>query len=205
MRASGLHAVAVAVLLVASSTGCDRQKTAGTHADAGADAPVTPGDVGTPDAGPPPIIHADGPMPGPDAVLGRAGPYAVTLADYDHATHVSLLFSPDPSITSMTPQQLAAIQVHFTLTRALLRRKIVVDEAHRRGLKVDDAEIEAFLKKDDKLHRFAGMSDAQRTKALARYGLTRADLRQAVTEELLQQKLTDALLDAVDDGVIWKA
>jgi len=70
---------------------------------------------------------------------------------------------------------------------ALIDRKLAISEAKKRGITVSDKELKLAL--DDIRKRNNITDDASLDKALSQEGLTLKDLKQQITEQLLQERL----------------
>ncbi len=70
---------------------------------------------------------------------------------------------------------------------ALIDRKLAISEAKKRGIAVSDKELNQAL--DDIRKRNNITDDAALDKALSQEGLTLKDLKQQITEQLLQERL----------------
>ena len=70
---------------------------------------------------------------------------------------------------------------------ALIDRKLAISEAKKRGITVSDKELNQTL--DDVRKRNNITDDASLDKALSQEGLTLKDLKQQITEQLLQERL----------------
>lgn len=167
-------------------------------------------DVGVSDAGraeaQPKIVYAEGPKPTDETVIASAGDHKVTIADFDRATQISLLFAPS-GVTEMPPERMALPHVHVTMTQALLSQQVIDAEAERRGIEVSDAEIKQWLLDNDMLNRFGKLFDKSEllSEAIEPYGLTADDLRHVARTEILNEKLAEALLEDVPRDEVWRA
>ncbi len=86
---------------------------------------------------------------------------------------------------------------------ALIDRKLAISEAKKRGITVSDKELNLAL--DDIRKRNNITDDASLDKALSQEGLTLKDLKQQITEQLLQERLmslTTAGKVAVSDAEV---
>lgn len=152
------------------------------------------------------IVKEEGPAPTPDTPIATAGEHRVTVADFERASKVSLLFAPGEQ-TALAPERLAVPHVHLTMTRALLAQKLLEAEAAERGVEVTEEEMEKWLREHKLLSRYGKLwDDPERLAAkLAPLELTVDDLRYVARVELLKTKLAEPLLEDVPDEEIWRA
>jgi hypothetical protein len=114
------------------------------------------------------------------------------------------LFDREPSRRALPTDVLQAPHVQHGTALNLLAILWTRQEAEKRGIKVDDAELEAKLSEEAPLRRFAGLDAEGRAKLLAEFGLEPSDLTLVARDTALSDKLAQALLDELTEAQLWE-
>lgn len=208
-RITTLAACLVLLLLAAIAACDDTKKTDATTTTGPQTAAPTSGEAKAEANGKskekPRIVKEEGPAPTDDTVIASAGDLEVTMADFEHASQISLLFAPD-GVTELPPERLALPHVHLTMTRSLLSQKAILEEVERRGLMPDEEALVGWLTEHDRLGKYGKRMDQPEKLAamLEPLGLDRDDLLRVARAEVASDRLTEALLEEVSDEEIWE-
>lgn len=94
--------------------------------------------------------------------------------------------------TGITPKGKAGKEIERQTLEALIDRKLAKAEAKRRGMKIEDKELAAALASFRKKNRLE--DDEALSKALNQAGLTLKELKQTITDQIIQERLVTIAL-----------
>lgn len=190
-------------VILAVATGCQEKKlpTPPPRADVAVQAPAEVAPA-TPTSK---IVKDEGPMPTPDTPIATAGDFKVTVADFEEASAISLLFAPDDR-TELPKETMALPHVHVTMARSLLSQRVIGAELERRGIKPTTEELNAYLREHPRLGRFGQHIDEPEAlkAALDPLRLEPKQLLRIAWEELGNQMLANAMVEDIKDEDIWQ-
>ncbi len=200
-------------ILLLTLAACDRNTPAipptqdvSTAATPVADSP----DVGV-DAGPTlPIRYLEGPMPTQETEVGKVGDFRVTLGDFERAVRLGSLFAPQAAtgdFPEVPLERLATPTVQFTTTHAVLSRQVVQEEVTRRKIPISQKEVIALYRSEPQYKGFVWLLDhPERFDVILKsIHLTEEDFFGVGRDEIARAKLTDLLVEEIDDDELWEA
>ena len=201
--ASNGHLTFVVGVVTCALAGCESRKLP-TPPTADLAATLAQPDVGAIASAAPRIVKDEGPQPTATTPIATAGEFQVTVADFDEASAVSLLFAPNGQ-TELAPEQLALPHVHLTMTQSLLSQKVIRAELERREIRPSSSEINAYLRDHPRLRSFGQHIDDPEALAesLKPIGLEPRQLFRVAWDELGNKMLASALMSEIDDDEIW--
>lgn len=141
-------------------------------------------------------------------------PLVLSVEDFVRWSARGILYAPDDAlasgITTIDPKQLSMPHIQTTMTQSLLKAEAVEREAAHRKITASAQEISDLLDRDPKLSRFKAdgvhLEDGRILPApLVSFGLSAELLRAHARQDILADKLTEALLVEITDEQIWQA
>ncbi len=166
------------------------------------------GSTSSPDATSPPADMAPNLAP-----LISGGGLSLTVEDFERAARRAMVFAPDEILEQgATKVPRARLQQPFlqaSVTRQLIEEALIEREASRRGIQVSMAEVEALIRENEKLRRFAldehSLEHALPGVNLTTLSLSMADLHDIARKQLLREKLADALISEIERDEVEQA
>ncbi len=174
------------VVLVGGAVGCDAPE----ETSSGGEAEASGGDGG-----------------GEAQRIAEAGDLEVTMGDYERFLQRTRLFAPaDGAMPAQLPaRRKAHPRLQSRTVRSLLENAVIRREAARRGIEVDENEVDEFVRAHEKLGRFLPQADAAQEAELGLPdGLGREDLREVARVRLLRRALREKLLAGLDGDDLWE-
>ncbi len=157
-----------------------------------------------------PIRYLEGPMPTEETEIGKVGEFRVTLGDFERAVRLGSLFAPgaeNGEYPAVPLERLATPTVQFTTTHAVLSRQVVQDEIARRNIQISDKDVIALYRSEPQYRGFVWLLDhPERFDVILKsIHLTNDDFFGVGRDEIARSRLTDLLVQEIDDTELWEA
>lgn len=141
-------------------------------------------------------------------------PLNLSVEDFVRWSARGILYAPDEAlasgVTTINTAQLSMPHVQTIMAQSMLKAQLVEREAQRRGLTASEQEISAALDGDPMLARFqpdgVHLKDGRVLPSpLVSFGLSVELLRAYARQDVLADKLIEALLKEITDEQIWES
>lgn len=150
----------------------------------------------------------------PEGVVARGRGFELRVEDVRRAMERGILMAPDEAlrrgVRRVPPGRFKVPFVQMSTTRSLVLGELLAREAERLGVEVTLEQVEAHAAADPRLSRFG---PTQTTLAdgttlpitLEDLGMSRADVHAIARDQLLRERVRQALLEEISDEEVWQA